>query len=79
MPPTGGGDDDVTLAVLGNKIDNLRDVVLPLRNYVEGIEARVRAVEDKTARLEERMTLWQAFQAGYATVAAAIAAFLGTR
>jgi hypothetical protein len=78
MPPSGGG-DDVTLAVLGTKLDNLRDVVVPLRDYVEGIEARVRAVEDKTSRLEERMTLWQAFQAGYATVTAAIAAFLGTR
>ena len=83
MPPTLGTDNDVTLAVLASKMDNLRDVVLPLQARIESLndalEARVRCTEEKIARLEERMTIWQAAQALYATIASAIAAFLGTR
>lgn len=82
MPPS-AQESEVTLAVLASKVDNLRDVVMPLQARIDtmtsGLEERLRIVEDKTSRLEERLGVWQAAQALYSTIASAIAAFLGTR
>lgn len=72
---TGGASaESVTLALIVQKLDAL---TVTVKDAVSDHERRLRELEEASARLQERMTLWQLAQAGYSTVAAAIAAAIG--
>ena len=81
MTPMPNENIEVALARIETKLENVTDAVIPLRERVDKVadelEARLRDVENRTARLDERLTLWQTAQAVYSTVAAMIAAYLG--
>ena len=88
MPDSDNG--RVTLAVLSTKLDNLlekieayhrdaEDNVAIIRIDAKEREERIRTLEQKIGRIEERQTIWAAAQGIYATIAAAIAGFIGAR
>jgi hypothetical protein len=88
MPDTDNG--RVTLAVLSTKMDNVlekieqyhrdaEDNAGALRIDAKEREARLRCLENAVSRIQEQQSLAAKVQAIYTTVAAAIAAFLGTR
>jgi len=73
------GNGKVTLAVLGTKLDNILEQLKEYNKDAEDREARIRVLERQVGRLEERQGIIAGLQATYATIAAVIAGFLGTR
>ena len=79
MPPTSDGEtrihqpngDTAMILYRLNEIDKKLDAM------TSDHEERLRGLEDTTARLSERMTLWQFGQAGLTVIAATIAAMIG--
>ena len=70
---------DVTLGILGNKLDNMDGKLDDIHSQVSNLNGTVRANEIKIVRLEERQTTWGRLQAAFTVIASAIAAFLGSQ
>ena len=79
MTGSDGNGQKVTVAVLGNKMDTLTATVSKAMNGAEEDRRAIVALATRVTRIEERMGIWAAVQAAYATVAAALAGFLGSR
>ena len=77
MPDTDNG--RITLAVLSTKLDNILEQLKTYGRDADDHEARIRCLEKQMNRVEERQGIMAGLQAGYTTIAAAIAGFLGTR
>ncbi len=69
----------VTLAVLGEKLDNLDGKVTVALDDAKAERKEREKVGTRVTRLEERMGILGALQAVYTTVAAALAGFIGAR
>jgi hypothetical protein len=65
---------EVTLAELNR---NLVALTMEVRKQNDEYDERIRRLEQEVTRLSERMTLWQAAQAAYTTIAGLIASLLG--
>jgi len=75
------GDDNgrVTLAVLGEKLDNLDGkVTAALEDAKEERDAREK-LGTRVTRIEERIGIWAIAQAAWTALASAIAAAIGVR
>jgi len=75
-------DDDngrVTMAVLGEKLDNLDGKVTAALEDAKKERTERENIGTRVTRLEERMGIWSVLQAAYSTMVGAIAAFLGAR
>ena len=73
------GTQDVTMAVLATKMDAMH---VDLQVYCQkhyALEKRVRDVEERSSRTEERVKLLAVLQTSLALIASTIAGWLGTR
>ena len=73
------GNGRVTMAVLGEKLDNLDGKVTMALDDAKAERKEREALGTRVTRLEERMGILGALQAVYTTVAAAVAGFIGAR
>lgn len=70
---------DVTLGVLGAKLDAVNDKLDSLCDKVDSLNGMIRTHETKIARIEERQTVWTKLQAAFTVIASVIAAFFGAQ
>uniref|UniRef100_A0A6H1ZDC3 Uncharacterized protein n=1 Tax=viral metagenome TaxID=1070528 RepID=A0A6H1ZDC3_9ZZZZ len=79
----GNGEQKVTVAILGHKMDALTKTVSEAMDDAKEdrkAQAEVnRDINTRVTRLEERIGIWGAFQAVYSTGVAAIAAWIGAK
>jgi len=86
------GNNRVTLAVIGEKLDTLlkrleelcRDIAdhetrIRALERNEALEKRIREVEDRSKINEQRIGLFAGLQATFTAIAATVAGWLGTR
>lgn len=63
--------------VLRHRVAELEDTCTTERAYTRKLEERIRALETTQARLVERLTVFQAAQGIFTTIAATLAALFG--
>jgi len=73
------GNGRVTMAVLGEKLDNLDGKVTAALEDAKTERREREHLGTRVTRLEERIGILGALQAVYTTVAAAVAGFIGAR
>jgi len=73
------GNQRVTIAVLGQKIDAVRDDLREYARRQEEHDRRLRAVEQEQARVRERIGLVAGVQAFVSLILSALAAWLGVQ
>lgn len=73
------GNGRVTMAVLGEKLDNLDGKVSAALEDAKEERNEREKLGTRVTRIEERMGIWGAAQAAYATAVAALAGFLGAK
>lgn len=80
---TDGNNEKVTLAVLGNKLDNLTQKVEGgfhrVEKKVTDHEQRIRRVEDKAASNEQKLGVYAMAQGTFTAVAAMLAGWFGSK
>ena len=69
----------VTMAVLGEKLDNLNDKVTTALEDAKLERKERECLGTRVTRLEERLGIWGMAQAAYSTITAIIAGFVGAR
>ena len=69
----------VTMAVLGEKLDNLDGKVTAALEDAKKERTERENIGTRVTRLEERMGIWGMAQAAYSTITAIIAGFVGAR
>ena len=73
------GNGRVTMAVLGEKLDNLDGKVTAALEDAKKERTERENIGTRVTRLEERMGIWGVLQAVYSTGVAAIAAWIGAK
>jgi len=78
MPDT-DSNGRVTLAVLSTKLDNVIKLLEDYNKDADDRELRLRKLEEKVGRYEERQGVIAGLQAVFTTIAALIAGWFGSR
>ena len=80
MSPTDDNNNQrVTLAILGEKVDALREDLRAYCARQEKIDGRLRGVELEQERQKERLAVWTGIQTAISAALAGVAAWLGMR